>query len=78
MASLNHHFGYINCHTNDEETCFIGELIKIGEYFQLHEYGTIERLERSLIWLRTEDVTMIEAGANYEENLKHIYSKALP
>lgn len=74
MKSLNQHYGYINSHKEDEDTCFIGELINTGEYFQIHEYATITRLERPFMWLRTEDITRVEAGGKYEENLKHIYT----
>jgi len=75
MENLNRDCGYVSLYQEglDAEVCFIGQLQKTGEFLQLHEYGSLDEMNRSFLILRYDDTTRVEAGGKYENNLVQTY-----
>lgn len=58
----------------DDSVCFIGNIEKIdNETVVIYEYGTKGNLDRKHIMLDLDDVTRIDAGGKYEQNLETVF-----
>jgi hypothetical protein len=78
IESMGKKFGYVCLHVQelDSSICFIGEVEEMLEnHVLLHEYGTRSSMDRKYTMLDVGDITMIEAGGKYEENLKKLFLK---
>jgi len=78
IKSINENYGYINISIQDIDSsvCFIGEICEMDEEtVVIDEFGTKTSLDRKNIMLSINDITKIEAGGIYEENLKKLFKK---
>lgn len=78
LKTVQRTFGYVNISIQhvDNEACFIGEIEDMDEEtVVMNEYGTYLSLDRKMLLLAMEDITKIEAGGHYEENLKKLFHK---
>ena len=75
MESLNNDCGYVSLYQEnlDVEVCFIGQLLQMGKFLRLHEYGSLDEMNRSFLILQYADTTRVEAGGKYENNLVKTY-----
>lgn len=70
-------YGYVTVFIQelDREVSFIGQIHEMDDKnLVIHEYGTKMSLDRKFILLSLEDITRIDAGDRYEENLKKIFN----
>lgn len=78
IDDLNETFDYVTIHTEeiDDDICFIGKVKQSDyDYVQLHEFGTMDNLDRSFLTLPWRDITRIEADSKYERDLMYVHSK---
>lgn len=75
INSLHEYFGYVTVHIQDidDSICFIGQIMDIDdETLVMNEFGTRSSLDRKMIMISIADITLIEGGGEYEENLKRL------
>ena len=59
----------------DKDVFFFGQVHEIDEHsIVIHEFGTISSLDRRFILLSLDDITRIEVGGRYENNLRRLFS----
>ena len=78
LDGLNKAFDCVTIHTEeiDDDICFIGEVNQLDDdHVQLHEFGTMDNLDRSYLTLPWRDITRIEADSKYERDLMYVHSK---
>lgn len=78
LKDVNSLFGYITVHIQniDDSICFIGQIHEMDEeYVVIHEFGTKLSLDRKFIMIGLDDITKIDAGGEYENNLKKLFSE---
>ena len=78
IECLNKAFNCVTIYTEeiDDDICFIGEIKQLDDDFiQLHEIGSMNRLDRSYLTLPWRDITRIEADSKYERDLMYVHSK---
>ena len=73
IKSVDKEFGYITAYTysDKEESCYIGKLEEIDQdNLLLLEYPTLSNIpKRSHLILKLSDLSRIEAGSNYEQDI---------
>ena len=75
LKTISEFYGYVTIHTQDIDSgvCFIGEITEMdNETLILNEFGTRISLDRKFIMVSLPDITLIEGGGKYEENLKRL------
>lgn len=75
INDLQREFGYVTISIQDIDTgvCFIGEIIEMDDdTLVMHEFGTKISLDRKFIMLDVKNITLIESGGQYEENIKRL------
>lgn len=75
LESIQKAFGYVNVMTesSNSSVTFIGEIAQIDHIsFVLNEFGTMKTWQKSHLWLRIEDVTRVDADAQYERDIKFL------
>ena len=78
IDDLNKAFGCVTINTEeiDDDICFIGEVNQSDDdYVQLHEFGTMGKLDRSYLTVPWRDITRIDADSKYERDLMYVHSK---
>ena len=78
LEDMQNIFTYVTVHIHDLDTniCLIGEIVEIdNETLVLNEYGTFTSLDRKNIMLSLDDITLVDGGGIYEEQLKRIFNK---
>lgn len=78
LESVNAAFGYVNAllESARDDITFIGQLQSIDDKsFVVNEFGTMETRAGSSLWLKIEDVTRVDAGASYEEDIQFLAQK---
>ncbi len=78
LKSVQNIFGYVNVSIQEIDTgiCFIGEIVEIDEETVIiKEYGTYATLDRKMLMLSLNEITKIEAGSEYEQNLFELFNK---
>ncbi|MGS0747548.1 hypothetical protein [Halpernia sp. GG3] len=78
LNSVEKLFGYVTIYIQDIDTgiCIIGEIKEIdGDHIIIEEYGTFTSLDRKMLILSTNEITKIEGGALYENNLHELFGK---
>ena len=77
LNSVSEAYGYVNVHTEgmDDRITFIGEIqsMDMGAVV-LHEFGTMTSRDRHRLLLRLDEITRVDAGASYEEDIKLLAS----
>jgi hypothetical protein len=78
LQSVYNKFGYVvlNIQNIDTGMTIIGEIEEMDiETIIIYEFGTYSTLDRKRLMMNIDEITKIEAGSNYENNLKEIYLK---
>ena len=58
------------------DRCIIGQIEDMdNDSIVIYEFGTYVSLDRKKLLMNISDISKIEAGGDYENNLKEIYSK---
>jgi hypothetical protein len=73
LSSVSEAYGYVNILTEgmDDSIAFIGEIQNMdAEGLVLHEFGTMTSRDRHWLLLRLDEITRVDAGAPYEEDIK--------
>ena len=76
LETVNRTFNHLTVHIQDidKSVCFIGQIHEMDENsIVIHEFGTKSSLDRSFILLGLNDITRIDAGGQYENNLKRLF-----
>lgn len=71
-------FGYVVLYIQniDSGMTIIGQIEEMdNETIVVHEFGTYTSLDRKKIMINIDEITKIECGGKYENNLKEIYTK---
>ncbi len=78
LQSVNKLYNHLTVHIQDidKEVCFIGQIHEIDESsVVIHEFGTRSSLDRKFILISLDNITRIDAGGQYENNLKKLFNK---
>ena len=78
LQSVQDKFGYVilNIQNIDTGMIIIGQIEEMdNETIIIHEFGTYTSLDRKRIMINIDEITKIEAGGDYENNLKEIFTK---
>jgi hypothetical protein len=76
LKGVSENYGYVNVSIEDIDSgvCFIGEISEMDEQtIVLNEYGSKISLDRKNIMLSIQDITMVQGGGVYEENLISLF-----
>ncbi len=76
LKSIQNRFGYVNLYIQniDAGMSIIGEVEELDdEIIIIKEFGTYTALDRKKLMLSVEEITKIDAGGKYENNLKELY-----
>jgi hypothetical protein len=79
VQSVQKHFGYVSIATEEinDEVIYIGEVVSVDEDFLvLNEYGAKDTLERSMLILRTPEVTRIDADDKYLRTILYLHTQS--
>lgn len=79
VESVQKHFGYISIATEEinDEVIYIGEVVSVDEDFLvLNEYGSKDTLDRSMLILRTPEVTRIDADDKYQRTILYLHTQS--
>lgn len=79
VESVQKHFGYVSIATEElnDEVIYIGEVVSIDEDFLvLNEYGFKDALDRSMLILRTPEVTRIDADDKYLKTILYLHTQS--
>jgi hypothetical protein len=77
LSSVSEAYGYVNIHTEgmDSGITFIGEIKNIdSQGVVLHEFGTMLSRDRHWLLLRLDEISRVDAGSQYEEDIKLLAS----
>jgi len=77
LTSVQSQFGYINVHTERirDGVCFVGEIKELdGHTLLLHEYGLMANRDRAHLLLALDQITRIDAEAEYEKNIRYLFA----
>jgi hypothetical protein len=78
LQSINKTFNHLTVHIQDidKSVCFIGQIHEMDDdSIVIHEFGTKSSLDRKFILLGLDDITRIDAGGQYENNLKRLFNE---
>ncbi|MFD2910242.1 hypothetical protein ACFSX9_16040 [Flavobacterium ardleyense] len=78
IEEISARYNYVTLYIEDIDKgmCIIGEIEEIDEEtIVINQYGTKSTLDRTFIMISLNDVTKVEAGGVYEENLLNLYKK---
>jgi hypothetical protein len=78
LQCLNKTFNHLTVHIQDidKAVCFIGQIHEMDDNsIVIHEFGTKSSLDRKFILLGLDDITRIDAGGQYENNLKRLFNQ---
>lgn len=78
LKSVYEKFGYISLDIQniDRGMCIIGQIEDMdNDSIVIYEFGTYVSLDRKKLLINISDISKIEAGGDYENNLKEIYTK---
>ena len=78
LKSVSDKFGYVTIHVQnlDSGISLIGEIVEMDEdIIVVNEFGTYSSLDRKMLMINIDEITKVEAGADYENNLKEIFRK---
>jgi hypothetical protein len=79
VESVQKHYGYVSIATEEinDEVIYIGEVVSVDEDFLvLNEYGSKDTLERSMLILRTPEVTRIDADDKYLRTILYLHTQS--
>jgi hypothetical protein len=79
VESVQKHFGYVSIATEEinDTVVYIGEVVSVDEDFlALNEYGFKDTLERSMLILRTPEVTRIDADDKYQKTILYLHTQS--
>ncbi len=79
VESVQKHFGYVSIATEElnDEVIYIGEVVSVDDDFLvLNEYGSKDTLERSMLILRTPEVTRIDADDKYLRTILYLHTQS--
>jgi hypothetical protein len=77
LQSVQYCFGYVNIHSEKtaDDICFIGEIEKMDtQTIVLHGYGTMVSRDRNRMMLSLDEITRVDAEAQYEKDIKALMS----
>ena len=78
LHSINKLFGSITVHIQDLDNgvCFIGQIEEMDQdSIVIHEFGSKASMDRKFILLSLNDITRIDAGGQYENNLSKLFGE---
>jgi hypothetical protein len=78
LESVNRLYNHLTVHIQDidKEVCFIGQIHEMDDSsIVIHEFGTKSSLDRKFILISLDDITRIDIGGQYENNLKRLFNK---
>ncbi|WP_298396034.1 hypothetical protein [Flavobacterium sp.] len=78
LKSVQDKFGYISLNIQNIDTgmAIIGQIEEMDdETIVICEFGTYTSLDRKKLMMSINDISKIEAGGDYENNLKEIYTQ---
>ncbi|MEK7724513.1 MAG: hypothetical protein AAB336_09215 [Acidobacteriota bacterium] len=79
VESVQKHYGYISIATEEinDEVIFIGEVVSVDDDFLvLKEFGSKETLDRSMLILRTPEITRIDADDKYLRTILYLHKSS--
>ena len=79
VESVQKHFGYVSIATEEinDEVIYIGEVVSVDQDFLvLNEYGAKDTLERSMLILRTPEVTRVDADDKYLKTILYLHTQS--
>jgi hypothetical protein len=79
VESVQKHFGYVSIATEEinDTVVYIGEVVSVDEAFLvLNEYGFKDTLERSMLILRTPEITRIDADDKYQKTILYLHTQS--
>jgi hypothetical protein len=78
LQSVNKAYKYVTIFMQelDSEICIIGEIVEMDDQsVVLKEFGTKSTLDRGMTLLSLKDITRVEAGGIYENNLLKVHKE---
>jgi hypothetical protein len=78
LHSVSSRFGYVNLLTEraSPDITFIGEIVELdAESVVLHEFGTFSRRDRSYLLIKLDEITRIDADADYEKSVAYLAAR---
>ena len=79
VKSVQKHFGYVSIATEEinDEVIYIGEVVSVdGDFLVLNEYGSKDTLERSMLILRTPEITRVDADDKYLRTILYLHTQS--
>ena len=79
VESVQKHFGCVSIATEEinDEVIYIGEVVSVDkDFLVLNEYGSKDALDRSMLILRTPEVTRIDADDKYQKTILYLHTKS--
>jgi len=78
LEAVNRTFNHLTVHFQDrgKSVCFIGQIHEMDENsLIIHEFKTKSSLDRKFILLGLDDINRVDAGKQYENNLKRLFNQ---
>ena len=78
LQSVNRLYNHLTVYTQDIDNgfCYVGQIYEVDDNsVVIHEFGTKETLDRCFVLLSIEDITRIDAGGQYENNLRVLFNQ---
>ncbi len=77
LRSVNKIYNHLTVYIQDidNDVCIIGQIHELDDNsIVIHEFGTKSSLDRKFILLGVDEITRIDAGGQYENNLKRLFN----
>jgi hypothetical protein len=76
LKDVHRKFGYVSLSIQkiDPDMCIIGEIEEMdNDTIVIHEFGTFATSDRKRMMISLTEITRIDAGGQYEDNLKELF-----
>jgi hypothetical protein len=77
IGSVQKHFGYVTVATEEtnRDVVYIGEVVAVDDdYLILNEYGSKDALDRSMLVLNMDEITLVDADGKYEKTILFLHN----
>lgn len=77
LTGIQEEYGYVSLYTEPKgpNACFVGQLVEIfHDSILLHEFGPKNSLDRSMLLIKSADISRIDFDGKYEKDLLRLHS----
>ncbi len=77
LAGIQEEYGYVSLYTEQKgpNACFVGQVLEVfHDSVLIHEFGPKNSLDRSMVLLKSGDISRIDFDGKYEKDLLRLHS----